>query len=374
MTTPLHHATAAASRLLPLWARHGHGRVQDLELAAWVLARQGLPLPVRATTRRLTLHLQLAACLARRDEPGAATVLDQGLREPDGALLLMHACHLAGPFMPDTLVAVAERHRGSAFNGQMLAATREPERLWALVVDEVPLGHRIITLGELLLRAHDSGRALPAFEAIWAQLAADPWDHAYDSRYRDIWLRIVSRQTLAKAAERLHEWASGFGCTEIYDGAAAVLARLVRQDPAGAASQVAALPNAADRAMWLQMLTWWFDLPAAAEALLPPLLAVPLADDAAGALVHALARARAPHWLERALQQSHDLSAFALARVGAAAASQLADAGLMADADRLREQLLPRLRADEGAADLFDLLAAPDQPAWVPWGTGPGLP
>lgn len=376
MSTALNHATAAAVRLLPHWAAQGHDRLSEIELAAWVLARQGLPLPATATRRQHLLHLETAACLARADEAEAEGRLDQGLREPDGALLLMHACHLAGPSMPDMLVALAERHRGVAFNGQMLAATRQPERLWALVADERALGHRVITLGELLLSGRDQGSPMPRFEARWATLAADPWSHAYEGRYRDTWLRVAAREALPAAAERLQEWAAGFGCAEIYDGAAAVLARLVRSDPAQAVARVGARPDAADRAQWLQMLTWWFDLPPAAESLLPPLLASCAAGarGVAPALVHALARARAPQWLELTLQQATDVPAPALARAAAAAACQLADAGLHVDAERLREQLMPRLRSDALAADLYDLLAAPDQPAWVPWGTGPGLP
>ena len=376
MSPALAHAAVAAQRLLQRWAEHGHDRLSEMELAAWVLARQGLPLPAHAATRQQQLHLQAAACLARRDEAAAAELLDRSLREPDGALLLMHACHLAGPCMPDVLLKLAEGHRGLAFNGQLLATTSQPERLWALVADDRALGHRVITLGELLLRGRDQGKPLPFAEAQWAALAADPWSHAHEGRYRDIWLRVAARESLPAAAERLQEWAAGFGCGEIYDGAAAVLARLVRSDTQRAVAAVAERADAADRAQWLQMLTWWFELPPAAERLLPPLLASG-ATQARGfwpALVHALARARAPQWLDQALQQTADVPATALARAAAAAACQLADAGLHADAERLRQQMMPRLSSEPFAGDLFDLLSAPDQPAWVPWGTGPGLP
>jgi hypothetical protein len=173
--------------------------------------------------------------------------------------------------------------------------------------------------------------------------------------------------------------ANEFGRSTIFDGMTAILARLVRDDAARAAEIVASSPQQNDRVEWFEPLKWWFELPLPAQTLLEDLLSAndPEIDVR---LARMLTSAKAPEWLDRSLRSINRLTPLDRARELSPGVSQLRSGNLDEEAERVRNQLLPFLNTDTpahhevAALDLFDTLSAPDLPALVSWGTGPGLP
>jgi hypothetical protein len=210
-------------------------------------------------------------------------------------------------------------------------------------------------------------------------LVANPRAHAHEMQFRDTWLRIVARESLDAGLDLLLTLEKDWGRDNVLDGARAVLARLVRADPERASGVVARSTDPWDRLAWLETLSWWFELPAAAEPILRDLLNVG-DPDIDIQLARALTSARALPWLDRALTTAEAHPPLERARDLAPGVSQLRAAGLQDEAERVRDRLL-RLLPERGGQpgvvaprDLFDTLSASGLPALVPWGAGPGLP
>lgn len=370
-------AVSAAMRLLDGVARGSALSRVRIELAAWLVGSGGgsppnLPDPAD------DLHARLAALLgARLDEAAEAFLADHLPRVP-GERLLFTACTLAGDRMADTLVDLAHRLGSAWFSGPMLARTTRPDRLMALF--DSPRGrHAIATVGELVIDGRDRGAPSADAEARWAAIAAEPsYTFSYMSEYCDAAIRIVVRQDLDEAIELLSVFEEPDKPGRVFDGAHAVLARLVRQDADRAVALATEAESSQDKAIRLGGLAWWFELP-----------------DAAGPLIERLLRERDPYvvlslirdgaacrqpWLGRALASAANESPIEVADRLALGVHALRVAGRDQEAEQVREQLLPILvSASHGVdgispLDLFDVVSAPGRPPMAPWRTPPGLP
>jgi hypothetical protein len=154
------------------------------------------------------------------------------------------------------------------------------------------------------------------------------------------------------------------------EGTIAVLARLVRDDPARAGKMVAASPDPAHRLEWLEPLVRWFALPAPAAPIVDGLLAISELDHVSLAKLMIQSRDRVR--FDRAFALVAALPPLALATDLAANVAQLRSAGFHDDADAFRDRVLAALpervpRDEIAPRDLFEALSAPGQPPLVPW-------
>ena len=379
MSNSLQRSAEAATRVLQFHARRPKCLLVELELAAWTIGHAGGELPASLPNVSENLHVQLATLLGSGRFTEALTFVDQHAATAQGDKLLFSACDLAGDHIADELIELTYRHRGKWFSGPMLTKTTRPDRLLGLFKDQPTLGHAISTVGELVIVGRDRGAPITEAEELWAEILRNSAMHSHDRVFRDTFLRIRVREDMGEAINLLLQLANEFGRSTIFDGMTAVLARLVREDAPRATAIVASSPEPDGRIEWFEPLKWWFELPSPALPVLEDLLSVtdPEIDIR---LARMLTSARAPEWLERSLRSINSLAPVDRARELSPGVSQLRSGGLEDDAERVRNQLLPFLNAqapthDEVAAlDLFDTLSAPNLPALVPWGAGPGLP
>ena len=371
-------AAAAAGRILEAHTKQSQCKLIEIELGAWLVGKAGGQSP-RLANPVDDLHARLAVTLGSNDLEATESLLNSYLSTSEGEKLLFHACHLGGLFMADRLIEIAHRYPNKWFNGRMLATTSLPARLLALFDNQPTLGHAIITIGELVILGRDAGTPIAAAEERWAAVVRDELSHLHDPRFRDTWLRITVRESLDSAVDLLMRLADGWGRDTIVDGVSAVLARLVRQDPGRAAAVVTSSKDFWDQLAWFEALTWWFELPTPAEPILENLLNL---NDSEINLVLArvLTSAQSPKWLDLALETVEVHPPLERARKLAPGISQLREAGLHEEAERIRDRVLPFLPENPelpggiNPRDLFETLSALGLPPLVPWGTGSGLP
>jgi hypothetical protein len=375
MIQPIERAGAAAVRLLDARARGAELDVMDLQLAAWAVGKAQLRLPSLPDPEEDLPVRQAAAFGAGDDEAGFA-ILAENISLYEGHKLLMYACHLVGDRCADTLLEHAARHPGVWFSGSMLTRTRDPLRLLALADASEIESHIVDTVGELLIRGRDAGSSIPEIEQRWAELNTPVARPGYLAGFRDLELRVAAREDMESAIRWMQEYAGPWGYDTQHWGNLAVLARLVRTDPERACRIVASREDPANRVSWLWPLVRWHELPAAAEPMIDNLLAEDVVDvDVAGALIDARSFDR----LARALAKVDPSDAFALVAAVARPIASLRDAGLIDDAEAVRDRvqsLLPQTAPPGEVAprDLLDVLSAPERPPLVPWNPDPGLP
>jgi hypothetical protein len=377
MSEARERSVEAAARIL--YARAGGAPLSAVrvELAAWAVGASG-GTPPRLSDPAEDLQARLAAMLGAGDHAASEAFLIEHMPTPPGEKLIFSACSLAGDAMADRLIELAHRFHSPWFFGPMLTRTTQLDRLLALFPDRLG-GHGVHTVGELVIAGRDAGAPIAAAEARWAPLAAQPhWNLSYLPEYRDIAVRIKAREDLEEAIDLLETFEDAERPGRVFEGAQAVLARLVLQDPSRAAAVAADAVSPQDRVVRLQGLTWWFELPDVAE---------PLVDELLGerdpyvelSLVDILANCGAPSWLERALANAASQPPLEVADQLALAVHALRVAGRHDDAERVRDQLLPALAAQPIAPgtiaprDLFEVISAPGRPTLAPWRT-PGLP
>ncbi len=375
------HAHEPARRLAQLHAQRFKRDLVVSESCAWILGAYGETCAVPRDAVE-ALHVAVAALAGAGDDDAALTYLESHLADGDAGRLLDSACHRMGSRCADRLTEIAHRHPGRAFAGRMLATVSEPERLLALL-PQTPArsANAIDTVAELVIRGRDEGQRITAAERAWERIATVEPTHSH--AYRDTSLRIAAREDLERALDKLREFGDEWGRTEIEDGARAVLDRLVQSDPERATHVVTESQDPRDRVAWLEALAWWFELPVAAGAVVDALLDI--GDDqldlsVAAILVGANDDERLARVGQRLVSRLADgaLDAHQIARALAPKVYQLARAERRDDVERGRELVLSCLgdsgSAEEGkASDVFEVLAAPI-PAFVPWGSGPGLP
>jgi hypothetical protein len=300
----------------------------------------------------MTLHAQLAAAAASRDDATVGALIDVHAREREGANLVALASRLYGPIDPDIALAWIERHPGAYFDGPMLADTMHPERLLALVpAADRPDGHAVRTIAEIVIAGRDRNAPVDAAETRWAAIVAKAPDAL--NAYRDGLLRIVARESLDRAATMLCDLGEWWGREKIGDGARAVLERMARVDPARAVAILATGGSPWNGVVWIEGVTASGLLIAEARDLVDELLAH---GDAKVHLVlaRALAATAELERLDRALHSSAIHGADALARALAPAVRRARRAGRTAIADAVRQRALAAIRAAETRATRND--------------------
>lgn len=282
--TPLERSGDAATRVLVARTRGVEVSLLDVELAGWVAGAAGrllpsLPDPVE------DLHARQAALFGARDDDAAFALLAQQVESDAGERLLIHACHLVGDRCSDQLIEVAEQHRDVWFSGPMLARTRDPVRLLALVDHDARYEHTVATIAELYIRGFDAGDIAPEVASRWValnELGKQPGEVA---SFREAELRLAARTDLDRAVTVMLSYARSWGYDQQDAGTEAVLTRLVRRDPERASAVVAKREDPENRVEWLDPLTRTFALPSSAEPIVDALLSLPSLES-----VYALAR------------------------------------------------------------------------------------
>jgi hypothetical protein len=377
MNDALSRSIDAAARLLEAHSRGAPLQSEQVELASWLVGAGG-GTPPRLADRTADLEARLAALLGAGDQAGAKAFLLEHVPTKPGERLLGSACMLAGDAMADMIVELTERLRTGWFLGWMLTRTTRPDRLLALLGADQR--HRVRTLAELVIAGRDKGTPIAEAETAWAAIAKEPhWNWSYMEEYCNAAVRIKVREDLETAVGLLETFERPDRPGHVFEGVFAVLARLVRQDPSRAATLTADAVSPQDRAIRLQGLTWWFELPSVAE---------PIANEMLGgrdpyvelSLVRILAVCRTPALLQRALAGAAGEPPLEIADHLALGVHALRVAGRHDDAERVRGELLPVLAAQPIAPtqvaprDLFDVISAPGRPPMTPWRTPPGLP
>lgn len=338
-----------------------------VELSAWVLGAAGHPLPDVAEPGYAP-HAQLAYAVGSADPAQVVALLDRFLPQPVGSDLLASACELAGLRWPEALVEVAHRHPQSRFVGRMLAATTEPSRLLALLLDDGAGSATIETVGELVIAGRDRGHPVEAAEARWTEVAAE--HPTYLSAYRDLLLRITARESLDAAVALLVELGEEWGRDRIVDGAPAVLARLVRSAPGRAAELVGSANDPRDRVAWLGGLAWWLELSPPAHPIVSELLSHGDPDlDLAVARI--LTGTPELGLLNQALRTAAEHDPITLAQSLAPGVHLLRSGGRLELASRVRLRCLDALAP--AARDTFEVIASLG-PELVPWAAPFGAP
>jgi hypothetical protein len=377
MRADLDRSGDAAVRVLAARASGAEVELIHLELVAWVAGASGRQPPSLPDPRE-DLHVRQAALFGSGHDDAAFALLAEHLETADGDLLLFDACHLVGARWPDRLIELAEQHRDVRFNGELLARTRDPVRLLALVDADRQVEHTVSTIAELYIRGYDAGAVVPEIEARWAALNQRGKMPGYVSTFRDAELRLAARRDMEYAIVRLDALANAWGYDEQDAGTEAVLGRLVQTDPDRACQIVARRQDPENRVEWLDPLVRWHELPAAAEPFVDELLGL-ASLESVFALARVLIVGRAWPQLDRALANVAGDPAIAIARGMPTAVAGLRDAGLHDDAERAREKVLAVIgdRGEPGqvpARDLFEALSAPGRPPLVPWMPDPGMP
>lgn len=361
----------AALRVLDARARGAELELVELELAAWQVGLAGGQVPAMPEPTE-DLHVRMAALFGAGDDAAGLALLDANVSTDDGYRLLSDACHFVGDRLADELLEIGERHSDATTSGRMLARTRYPERLLALVDRPTTRSIAIGTVAELVVRGRDRGARCEPAERRWVELSRP--EPTYEKRYRESVLRIAVRESMDHALADLDRWTASHGHAGQSNGAIAVLARLVRDDAQRACALVAACPDPDDRLEWLEPLLWWFSVPREAEPIVDELLSAPLDDRIS--LLRMLIRARDFTRLDRALALATEEPAADLALGCAAAVAQLRRAGHDDAAARARARLLPLLSdaaGDVAPLDLFDARSGVNPPL-VPWLPDPGVP
>ena len=177
----------------------------------------------------------------------------------------------------------------------------------------------------------------------------------------------------------LQSYAENWGADTLYDGARAVLARLVRTDPAHACNLIEQLPTPSEKIAWLESVVWWFSVPDQARPIIQELRECG-DPDIDLALIRMLTRTGSTQLIAPFLSSSITVTPAERAFEFAPGICQLRAAGRQADAESVRSLVLPYLKRNASVQDsteataIFEVLSAPGIPTLVPWGRGPGLP
>src|SRR5688500_3032744 len=186
-------------------------RLIDLEIAAWHVGRAG-GTPPKLPDDTEDLHVRMACAFGAGRDEAALALVDERAAADDGYRLLLDACHLVGDRLADPLIELAERHCDVSVSGTMLARTRQPERLLALMQGD---SREFSTIAELVIRGRDAGTPCAPAEQAWAEVSHPAREPTYDRGYREATLRLLARESLDCAVAELEELdARGRGRTD----------------------------------------------------------------------------------------------------------------------------------------------------------------
>ena len=376
MKSPHDRSIAAAGRLLDAHAAGAPVLEVHAEIAAWLMGSAGGAVPQLANPTT-DLEVRLDALLGAGDHAAAEAFLLKHVPTGPGERLLFSACMFAGDTMAGTLVELAHRLQTPWFLGSMLTHTTRPDRLIALLGSDQR--HRVRTICELVIAGRDQGAPIAEAEQQWSVIAREPyWKWSYMQEYCDGVLRIKARENLEEAVDLLETFERPGRPGHVHEGALAVLARLVREDSAKAARLTEDASSPLDRAVRLQGMAWWAELPGVALPVVNNLLKEKEAYVKLS-LVRILAGCGVAPPFERALAGAAGSPPLEIADTLALGVHLLRIAGRHDEAERVRQRLVPSLEAlaaprQAAPLDLFDVISAPGRPPMAPWRIPPALP
>lgn len=375
MSGPRERSIDAAGRILASHARGAPLSTLRVELAAWLVGSGG-GTPPRLADPQADLQARLAALLGAGNHGAAEAFLLEHVPTRPGERLLFSACMLAGHLMADTLVDLAHRLHTGWFLGSMLTHTTRPDRLLTLLHGDQR--HRVRTICELVVAGRDGGAPSVAAEASWTEIAVEPhWNWSDMQEYCNGAVRIKVREDLEEAIHLLETFERPEKPGQLFEGAFALFARLVRIDAPRAALLAADAVTPQDRVIRLQGMAWGLELPAVALPLVKSLLSE-TDSYVALALLRILTACRQTEWLDCARANVANHPPLEIADSLALGVHSLRLAGRENTAEEMREHVLARLPADGGSGqissrDLFDVISAPGRPTTTPWRTPPGF-
>ncbi|HEY4243524.1 MAG TPA: hypothetical protein VGM88_27115 [Kofleriaceae bacterium] len=382
--TPLESRTFdAASRLLAVSAADPDRYNEfDATTAAWLVGRGGGGVPTFPDRiAQLLAEMAVAFGAGRNDEAlqrleeVTPIELQTGSRRLWAGAL---ASLLAGRVIPERLVELLRAGK-TYIAGELVAGTTRPEELLAFYGDRGD-DAAYEAIGELVIRHRDAGVPLEAAEAKWRAILVG-WPtgrHNYrGASLIALVIRLAVRDSIDAGIVALTTGEASYMWPKVWQGVLAVLARLVRVDPARAVRLVLGTddpkfpPNEpSEMIRWISALAWDFALPPEAMQVVEACLGHVEPDEHVE-LARELVSTRDLALVDRAIAAAGEQPPPAWARALGDPTKRLREAGYFDDAELVRERVV-RLAPSE--LDFFDMRSAVELPNLNPWQHGTNLP
>lgn len=282
-----------------------------VEMVAWTLAKAARPLPApRDIVSALAAHI--AAAVATGDEDAFEAVVSQAVASDHetGYAALMTAEVLGGTRWPHRVAEYLAGFDEPMPNRTVVhtLASTDTERALRLIdgFGETWLSPAAVeSLADLVIVTRNSGKIQDEVERRWRSLEGNDRIADANLAWLDMHIRVTAHENLRDAVAELTEVAGWYGWRDLYEGALAVLARLVRTDPEWATELAGAGDTWTDQADLLQALAWWGEFPDPALPLLDALLQAigPEDEGLLGSVIYTLARSADHARLEQLLRR-----------------------------------------------------------------------